>query len=278
MGPFIIHQDVALSVSIVTFRPDLGQLGATIRSLAQAGQACDPVIRLSLTLIDNTPGEATSDDMSFRQSLNTWFGDDVQLVRCPENPGFGVGHNRGLSELGRYHLILNPDVELQTDALSIAMSFMTSHLECGLLAPVRVDAEGRPQSLCKRYPSVLVLLLRGFAPRFVRALFPEQLAQYEMRDKLSSDVLWDPPIISGCFMLFRSEVLNQLGGFDPRFFLYFEDDDISLRTGAISRIARVPQVRIIHHGGHAARKGLRHIAIFARSAVKFFSKHGWSWL
>ena len=125
---------------------------------------------------------------------------------------------------------------------------------------------------------LLFLLLRGFAPGFVRARFPERLARYEMRDKLSSDVLWDPPIISGCFMLFRSEVLNQLGGFDPRFFLYFEDDDISLRTGEISRIARVPQVRIIHHGGHAARKGLRHIAIFARSAVKFFSKHGWSWL
>ncbi|WES91767.1 glycosyltransferase [Aeromonas hydrophila] len=87
----------------------------------------------------------------------------------------------------------------------------------------------------------------------------------------------DPPIVSGCFMLFRTDVLQLLGGFDPRFFLYFEDFDISLRAGKISRIAYVPQVKVVHHGGHASRKGWRHIWMFGRSMVTFFNIHGWRW-
>ncbi|KUE80788.1 hypothetical protein ATO46_14560 [Aeromonas schubertii] len=99
-----------------------------------------------------------------------------------------------------------------------------------------------------------------------------------MADQLNNrDMLWDPPIVSGCFMLFRTDVLQQLGGFDPRFFLYFEDFDISLRAGKISRIAYVPQVKVVHHGGHASRKGWRHIWMFGRSMVTFFNIHGWRW-
>lgn len=47
--------------------------------------------------------------------------------------------------------------------------------------------------------------------------------------------MWDPPIVSGCFMPFRTDVLKSLGGFDPRCFLYFKDYDLSLRTGSVTR-------------------------------------------
>ncbi len=74
-------------------------------------------------------------------------------------------------------------------------------------------------------------------------------------------------------MLYRGDVFRQLNGFDPRYLLYFEDFDISLRTGKISRIAYVPAIRIVHEGGHAARKGLWHIWQFARSAAIFYSTY-----
>ena len=66
--------------------------------------------------------------------------------------------------------------------------------------------------------------------------------------------------------------------FDRRFFLYFEDYDLSLRSAEITRIAYVPAVKVVHHGGHAARKGLRHIGMFVRGAALFFRLHGWKWL
>jgi len=100
-----------------------------------------------------------------------------------------------------------------------------------------------------------------------------------MHDQINDrDVVWDPPIVSGCFMMFRTSVLKQLAGFDPRYFLYFEDYDLSLRTHAVARVAYVPNVRVLHHGGGASRKGSSHIRMFISSAFKFFNRFGWKWL
>jgi GT2 family glycosyltransferase len=96
-----------------------------------------------------------------------------------------------------------------------------------------------------------------------------------MRDALGSELVTGVPLASGCFMLVRTALLTRLGGFDPRFFMYFEDYDLSVRIGRESEVAYQPRTRIVHHGGEAARKGWRHVAWFARSAWRFFARHGW---
>jgi GT2 family glycosyltransferase len=135
--------------------------------------------------------------------------------------------------------------------------------------------------LCKRYPTVLDLALRGFAPAGLRRLFRKRLDRYEMRDAValaSADGLVSPvPLMSGCFMLVRRKAVEATGGFDPNYFLYFEDFDWSMRLNRVTQSAYVPSVRIVHHGGDASRKGWRHVVEFARSAVRFFNKHGWKW-
>jgi GT2 family glycosyltransferase len=57
--------------------------------------------------------------------------------------------------------------------------------------------------------------------------------------------------------------------------MYFEDYDLSLRIGKEATVAYEPKARIVHHGGDAARKGLRHVQWFVASAWRFFSRHGW---
>lgn len=267
-----------LSVAIVLYRPKPDVLEATLRSLGYATGAMAADSFPVLTLIDHSPDAGVQSESRIRELGARFFPGSVDVVSDPANPGFGGGHNRVLPELRDYHLVLNPDVELAPDALQQAIDFMQRHPDCGLLTPAAFFADGTRQYLCKRYPTVLDLLLRGFAPQAVRRFFSDRLDRYEMRDLIADDVVWDPPIVSGCFMLFRGEVFRQLGGFDPRFFLYFEDFDLSLRAGKITRLAYVPAVRIVHHGGHAARKGLRHVWLFASSAITFFSKHGWRWL
>ncbi|PIE82816.1 MAG: glycosyl transferase [Candidatus Contendobacter odensis] len=194
------------------------------------------------------------------------------------NLGYGAGHNLALDVgSGNFHLVLNPDVLLEEDALSEGLAFLIAHPETGLVAPAVQDEQGQQQYLCKRYPTVLDLALRGFAPEYVRRRFQRRLDHYELRDRINHGLLWDPPIASGCFMLCRRALLKQIGGFDPDYFLYFEDFDLSLRLTAITRLAYVPTVRIVHFGGNAARKGIRHIGLFIRSAALFFHRHGWRW-
>lgn len=218
--------------------------------------------------VDNSPDE------SLRESIDglPWA---TYIKNSSGNTGFAQGHNLMLNYSEDYHLVVNPDVEVASDSLVNALNFMEKHPECGLLVPETYNGQGTKEYLCKRYPTVLDLALRGFAPSWIARLFRARLGRYEMRDLINDEVLWDPPLVSGCFMLFRSSVLKQLGGFDAAFFLYFEDYDISLRTAKISRIAYVPDVKIVHYGGGAARKGLRHVYLFARSAITFFNKHGW---
>ena len=232
---------------------------------------------LQLVLVDNAGiGQGRSVLGTGAGARIASLAERVDVLDSQGNVGYGQGHNLALAiALAPYHLILNPDVELAHDALSTALAFLDAHPEAGLLAPYVANRAGQQEFLCRRYPTLLDLAARGFLPRRGGRLFDKRLSRYEMRSEMSEGrPVWDAPIVSGCFMLFRSSVLKRLNGFDPRYFLYFEDYDLSLRTGRIARIVYVPAVRIVHFGGGAADKGFQHIRLFAASAWRFFGTHG----
>lgn len=274
-----------LRVSIVLYAPDENLLRDTLRSLVESSKGA---IKKELTghveifLVNNGPAP------EILEALNVLISDIendsskgiiFKTIGNGENVGFGTGHNLTFDpDSCDFHLVLNPDVEIAIEALANALEFMHKNPACGMLAPAVKNDSGDVEYLCKRYPAVIDLALRGFAPGWLRDRFRGRLSTYEMRDQISSELLWDPPIISGCFMLLRASTIKAIGGFDPRFFLYFEDYDLSLRVGSVSRIVHVPSVKIVHHGGHAAKKGWRHIYLFTKSGIKFFNKHGWKWI
>lgn len=275
----------SLSVSIVTFQPDLDLLQKTLMSLtASLRSICnshDNYCRLNkkiLWIVDNGPGKQYKGMLETVVSKlakeDIW--DKIEIISGHGNVGYGKGHNLAIQRsTEEYHLILNPDVIIKEDAIVNCITFMQKHHDVGLLAPAVYSANGQFQYLCKNYPSVLDLFLRGFFPHRVRNLFRKRLNRYEMRDRIGSDIIYDIPIVSGAFMFFRCNVLHQISGFSDKFFLYFEDFDISIETRRVARTAYVPSVVITHMGGNAAKKGLRHIIMFIRSAIAFFSKHGW---
>lgn len=261
-------ESLLLTISIVTYHSDAIELRSTLASLQAALVQLDAP-NVLITLIDN--GSQSDAGQIARQQLSGW---SVDVREGHGNVGFGRGHNLALARLGEFHLVLNPDIEMQPDALKAAIEFMRANPESGLLTPKAHWPDGTRQYLCKRYPALLDLILRGFAPAPIRAWFDRRLARYEMRAETNDEIYWSPPIVSGCFMLFRGEVLKKLGGFDPHYFLYFEDFDVSLRSGKLAPTAYVPTVRITHAGGHAARKGWWHIRQFGKSAALFYRQHG----
>ncbi|WP_175813627.1 glycosyltransferase family 2 protein [Burkholderia contaminans] len=265
-----------LTVSIVVYRPDVERFFQTLHSLRNAVGAVrryDPTFHAVICVVDNggTPdiwGEVAGSNVA---------GFECASLSGHGNVGYGRGHNLAIARSdSEHHLILNPDIDLDEDALVHALSFMSSRPDVGLLTPYISDEKGGIQYLCRRSPAMFDLLVRGFFPAGWKARFANRLARYEMRHVINDhDIVEDPPIVSGCFMLFRTDVLKKLGGFDPRYFLYFEDYDLSLRTHDVARVAYVPSVRVIHHGGGASRKGFAHIRMFAASALKFYNRFGW---
>lgn len=268
-----------LSVSLVVYQPDIEQLCSTLVSLGAAFDTLNaqrPGLPLALYVVDNSG----LPDVTAVLSVLREQGVVCTIISGHGNVGYGRGHNLAIERSNSsYHLVLNPDVDLAPDALKQAFDFFKGHPQVGLLTPWIGDEHGCQQFLCRRYPAVIDLFARGFLPARLRQLFARRLARYEMRDQINArDIVWDPPIVSGCFMLFRTSVLKQLAGFDSRYFLYFEDYDLSLRAHEVTRVAYVPTVRVLHHGGGAARKGSAHIRMFLASACKFFNRFGWKWL
>ena len=275
----------SLQISIVTYQPDLPLLTRTLDALAiaiEAAQEAEVLKTVHLALIDNSADRGTAERVI--ELTRARFEDTTvhcMYVHGHANIGFGAAHNLVLHGTGAdYHLVLNPDAEPAADALVNAIRWLDEHPEAGALTPAISDGNGNRQYSCRRYPAVFDLWLRGFAPRVVQRMFERRLARFEMRDVADAN----PPreeigvdVMSGAFLLARRDAIDRTGGFDPRFFLYFEDYDWSVRLGAVTKNAFVPSVNIIHHGGGAARKGFRHVGWFVASGVRFYSKHGWKW-
>ena len=268
----------ALSATVVTYRPDPALLARAIASLGAAVMHAREEGELGsarLFVVDNGPEETRAD---VQGALRQWPAEagPAELVAGHGNLGYGRGNNLVIDRLeSDFHLVMNPDVELERDSLAAGLRVLGSDARIGLVAPDAHGDDGARQYLCKRYPSLWVLFLRGFAPPALRRRFARALDAYEMRDVIGEETVRGVPLASGCFMLLRTQIFRRLRGFDPRFFLYFEDYDLSLRVGREAAVAYVPAARIVHHGGEAATKGARHIAWFLRSAWRFFATHGW---
>jgi GT2 family glycosyltransferase len=271
----------SLSVSMVTYEPDLAMLGKGLGTLAVALERARKEGSLGaahLTVVDNGPGERWAPALQEVLRREIPAPTETRVLSGHGNIGYGRGNNLVLlASRADFHLVINPDVALEPAAIHEALSFMAAHPRVVILAPDARDPAGEPLYLCKRYPSVIDLAVRGFAPSPVKRWFRSSLERYEMRDLPRDRPSTAVPLLSGSFMFCRRAPVAEIGGFSNEFFLYFEDFDLSLRAARRGELAWVPSVRITHWGGHTARKGWRHWRLFVASAVKFFNRHGWKW-
>ena len=264
----------SLTVSIVVHRLHRDELLRNLQTLGVATRRL-PATQVRLVLIDNSDASELGEALRALAQQSGWPG--ARVLSGHGNVGYGAGHNLAiLASADAAHLVLNPDVELDPDALSGGLATLASP-EVVLVGAVGRDADGRPGYLSKRMPSVWTFFLRGFAPAWLKRRFDARLAHYEYRD-LPSDRVSDVTLVSGAFMLARTSALQAVGGFDERYFLHFEDLDLSLRMHAQGRVVSDPAVTLVHHGGHAAKRGLGHLRLFLRSGLRFFNTHGWRWL
>lgn len=275
-----------LTVALVVYRPDLEWLRRTSTSLCaailHAGSAgLLDISGSTIILADNGERADTSRlDAIVRTECSTMCPEvKFQTLSGHGNVGYGRANNLAFAsaQSSDMVLVLNPDVDIAEDALTVGLDFLAREPACVMVTPVAVSPDMTPQYLVKNYPRVFVLAIRGFAPAALKGALQRRLDEYDRADRPFDSPLIDARIVSGCFMLIRRVAFERIHGFDEQFFLYFEDFDLSLRLSNLGAIARLPDCRIVHAGGNASSKGIRHVGMFVRSALRFFNKHGWRW-
>lgn len=265
---YYTSESKTLSISCVVYDTDYDILATTITSLKIALNLAIEYKSLhaySFSLINNQP--VKSDVFQQLEKLAKEELTNVEIISGHGNIGYGRANNLAIDKANSdFHLILNPDVKTDPQAIHEGLQYLVAHPKVGLVAPNAVNEEGMPEYLAKRMPSPLVIFLRGINNRLLDRLFKGSLDRYTYKDQLPAKEPFSIELASGCFMLCRTATLKKVGGFSPQYFLYFEDFDLSRK---IARKVFLPDMRIMHLGGKAATKGWKHIKLFLASYFIF---------
>lgn len=223
---------------------------------------------LPVAVVDNSPtAELERFFAGFPQARYRFSG---------RNLGYGNGHNLALalSPPSDFHLIMNPDVVVMPGALEQMLRCMDNDPAIGMVCPQVCNPDGSLQFLNRRYPSVLDLFIR----RFVSSrMFAKRRAWHEMRD-IGYEAACDVESVSGAFMLCRRTLLETLGGFDPRYFMYFEDVDLSRECHKAGyRTVYCPDAVVVHQWARASYRNLRLTVVHIVNMIRYFNKWGWKW-
>lgn len=194
-----------------------------------------------------------------------------------QNVGFGRANNQLLTHLqGQYALLLNTDAFVAQDALHKTLDYMQAHPECGVLGVRLEGRDGSLQPSCRYFPTPLnVFLARTGLERFVPGVQRVDDMSWDHGSVRECD--WLP----GCFYLVRREVLDQVGLFDPRFFLYYEEVDHCKRIKAAGwKVVFYPHTTVVHIGGESSKSvaqleaASRQISAYQiESELLYFRKH-----
>ena len=232
-------------------------------------------ISSEIVVVDNGSTDGSVD------MIRADFADRVILIANPDNRGFGAAHNEAINQsAGRYILVLNPDSHLvSSNALKRMVEYMDDNGDIGILGPRIINPDGTLQFSARRFPSMIAGVFRHTA--FGR-LFPKNrfVRRYLMVDD-SHDATMDVGWVSGCATMLRREMLDQIGLFDERFFMYCEDVDICCRAGNTPRpdggnwrVVYFPEVEIMHQIGAASDKNpIAMIKQHHRSMLLYFLKY-----
>ncbi|MFS2035086.1 NAD-dependent epimerase/dehydratase family protein [Polaromonas sp. CT11-55] len=270
---------IVISASLVLFKPDLATLERTLLALQEAGRLARQrySLQLGLSLVDNSDDQAMHEKIAgwlegFRPKAPDWT---LQLVRSPGNIGYGRGNNLAITGTSSdYHIVVNPDLFVDSDALVEALRFMEAHSDVGLLTPAVFGEDGERHYLCKRNPTLLVMFLRSFSPLWLQKKLDFVIHEFEMRDCDYEKPIHPVEYPTGCFMFFRTAPLQKIGGFDPDFFLHYEDADIGRRLLPAARTVYVPAVRVVHQWARDTHRSLSAKLGTVRSGWLYWLKWG----
>ena len=192
----------------------------------------------------------------------------VQIIETGGNIGFGRANNAALAEArGRCFCLLNSDAEVLPGALSQSLAYLNAHPDLGLVGGQLLWPDGRLQTSWGQDPTLAAVFREQ---TFLPLLTPPELGAGGPKDVDQ---------ICGAFMLIRREAWQEVGGFDPAYFMYNEDVDLNVRLRRAGwRVVFLPDAHITHHLGSSSsadwQKRARMVAAYNQSRFYYFTRFG----
>jgi GT2 family glycosyltransferase len=233
-----------ISVIIVTWNSSQ-EIGACLESVLKQRSQTDEEIEI--IIVDNNSQDNTV------QLIENHFS-EVRLVKNPKNMGYAYANNQGIRiARGQYLLLLNPDATLADNFFSPLVDFLKNHSEVGAVAPKLLNPNLTVQYSVRNFPTYLTILweVTGLAKLFPRH---QVLGRWRMLyfDYDKPQEIEQP--MTSC-LLVRKTVFNEIGYFDERFPMYFNDVDFCLRLKKAGwKIYYWPSSYAIHNRGGSTRK------------------------
>lgn len=243
-----------------------------VRELLKSLMAARGNLSIEYFVIDNSMGDGLV-EMVEKEFVP--LGDDrlkITAIQNSENLGFAKANNIGITQsTGRYVLLLNPDMRLNSDTLSNMVAWMDENPQAGIAGCTLKTASGEYQPHVRRFPTVwdqLVILLK------LPHLFPKILNHYLQTDfDYTKTVRVDS--IRGSFFMIRRSTIEAHGGLDERFFIWFEEVDYCKQAAAKGiEVWYTTAAECIDFVGRSFSLvgGLQKQKYFTRSMVQYFEK------
>mgnify|MGYP000966953959 FL=1 len=182
----------------------------------------------------------------------------LQVLRNTTPLGFGENHNRAFQHAkAPFFCVINPDIRIASDIFQVLMDGMENPA-VGVVAPLIVNAVGAIEDSARKFPTPLKILCKLFGG-------------CRGQDYQIGSVPLEPDWVGGMFMVFRRDTYEGLGGFDQKYFLYYEDVDLCARIRLKGqRVVMIPGVRATHLARRSSHSSAAYSRMHIRSMVRFF--------
>lgn len=268
----LILDKIKVSACIVTFN-NVKYIEKAAGTLLDSVKS--PGIDFRLYVVDNGSTDGTVELLKEKFAKNPVYSGKFFLMETGKNIGFGAAHNKMLDVMksdfpSDYHCVVNPDVVIEDDIIEKMVTFMENPKNADVLqlSPRICFPDGRNQILGKRTPHFIYLL----SSRLRRGDEPSKLLRrYAMLDE---DYTKPFPIknATGCFMFFRTSVFREVNGFDERYFMYFEDCDITREINRHGKVLFFPDAIVYHVWARDSKRNFKLKRIHIESMIRFYLK------
>lgn len=252
-----------LSVGVVVYR----NYDSVIKAIESLEQYLNPKIDTRVFIIDNS-NECSDKHELFVNTIKRHS--KISYHNTNDNLGFGKGHNYVIDIISsKYHCIMNPDIIFVEDVFTPLLTYLESHEDVGMVIPKITDEKGNIQAVYRTELTVFDLFIR-----LCRGMLFNKRRKKHTLQHMDYTKPFCVPFGQGSFLIIRTELFKDLGGFDENYFMYVEDADLCKRVNNKSKLMYVPYAKVIHKWERQSHKNIRLFFIHLKSLCYYFRKWG----